>query len=355
MIKHKMNNASKIKIKNKTIGAGQACFIIAEVGVNHNGGIKLAKKLIDAAKACGADAVKFQTFWADELALRTAPKANYQKMSDRHASQYHMLKDLQLSEKDFIDLLAYAQKNHIIFLSSPFDRKSAEFLYELGVPAFKIGSGELTNLPFLRKIAKYGKPIILSTGMASMGEVKEAVKTILSAGNRKLVLLHCTSNYPAKYNNINLKAMNVLNDHFSLPVGYSDHSTGIEVAIAAVALGASVIEKHLTLNRNMPGPDHLASLEPKEMAELIRSVRNVELSLGDGEKRPAKSELGIRKISRKSIVAATDIAIGQKISEDMITMKRPGTGILPKHFNRIIGRRAKQNIKKDSLFNWRMI
>lgn len=331
-----------IKIGNKYIGEGQSVFIIAEAGVNHNGSLKLAKKMIDAAKSSGADAVKFQTFKAEDL------------MAEKGA-RFKMLKKLELNQNGFKTLSDYCKKKNIMFLSTAFDSKSADFLYRLGVPAFKIASGELTNTPLLLQIANYHKPIILSTGMATLKEVREAVKAIYSTGNKKLILLHCTSNYPTRHEDVNLKAMDTLKKEFNVAVGYSDHTEGIEVPIAAVTMGACVIEKHLTMDKGLPGPDHKVSLEPDEFKDMVNAIRNIEKIMGDGIKVPRQSELEIKKIARKSIVASRDIPMGTRLSMDMLSVKRPGKGIEPKYLNRIIGKQLKVDIEKDRVFTWGLI
>ena len=339
---------TKIKIGSKLIGEGEPCFIIAEAGVNHKGSIELAKKMIDAAKDAGADAVKFQTFKAENVVIKNAEKAEYQK-TVKEESQYGMLKKLELREEDFRDLSNYAKEKDILFLSSPFDKESIDLLYELDIPAFKIGSGEITDFPLLRYIAKKGKPIILSTGMSTLGEVEEALNIIRSEGVEEVILLHCISNYPARIEDVNLRAMKTLKQAFQIPVGFSDHTLGITMSIAAVALGACVIEKHFTLDRNLPGPDHKASLEPDELKEMVKAIRDIEKALGDGIKKPTKEEEEIKKVARRSIVAKINIPEGTIITEDMLDVKRPGTGIEPKYMEMIVGRKAKENIRKDEL------
>jgi len=344
-----------IKIGNKLIGEEEPCFIIAEAGVNHNGSVELAKKLIDAAKDAGADAVKFQTFKAESVVVKDAQKAEYQKETTGEGSQYEMIKKLELAEEDFRELADYAEKKDIMFLSSPFDKESVDLLYELDVPAFKVGSGEITNFPLLRYIAKKRKPIILSTGMSTLGEIEEALDVIRSEGVEDIILLHCVSNYPARIEDVNLRAMGTLKQAFKLPVGFSDHTLGITAPIAAVALGACVIEKHFTLDRNLPGPDHKASLEPDELKEMVKAIREVEKALGNGIKKPTKEEEKIKKVARRSIVAKVDISKGAIITEDMLDVKRPGTGIEPKYLKFIIGRKAKEDIKKDDVIRFEMI
>lgn len=363
-----------MKVKEKDIGNNSPCFVIAEAGVNHSGNIKLAKKLVDAAKDAGADAVKFQTFKTEKAMTRQAEQAKYQtENTGKKESQFEMVKRLELSYADFRELKKYCDNKGIIFLSTPHScREDVDLVAEL-CPAIKVGSGDLTNLPILKYIAQKQLPIILSTGMADLEEVKEAVETILPI-NKKLILLHCTTNYPTPLNEVNLKAMATLKKEFNLPTGYSDHTEGIKVSLAAVAWGARLIEKHFTLDRNLPGPDHKASLEPKELKAMVEGIRSVEkkmaqdkkpeiildelnvsFAMGDGIKRPTPSEIKIAKIIRKSIVAAVNINKGTKIEENMLAVKRPGTGIVPKFLDQIVGKIAKQDIKKDELITWEKI
>ena len=346
----------KIKISDKFIDEGEPCFIIAEAGVNHNGDINLAKKLIGAAKEAGADAVKFQTFRAENVVTKNAGKAEYQKeTAGIGESQYDMIKKLELTEEDFKELAEYAKKKDILFLSSPFDKESVDLLDGLDVPAFKIGSGEITNFPLLKHTAKKEKPIILSTGMCTLGEVEEALNVIRSERVEDVILLHCVSNYPARIEDVNLRAMETLKQAFKIPVGFSDHTLGITASIAAVALGACVIEKHFTLDRNLPGPDHKASLEPDELKEMVKGIRDVEKALGDWIKQPTTNEEEIKKIARRSVIAKIDIPEGTVITEGMLDVKRPGTGIEPKYFDFIVGMRAKKDIKKSDIVAWKMI
>lgn len=344
-----------IKILDKVIGSGKPCFIIAEAGVNHNGEFGLAKKMVDAAKKAGADAVKFQVFSAERVVIKTAEKATYQKKGTEKGSQYEMLKKLELTKDEFAKLAAYARRKNIIFLASAFDEESVDLLDELKVPAFKVPSGEITNSPLLEQIARKGKPIILSTGMSTLGEIAEALEVIRKEGVKDVILLHCVSDYPAKVEDMNLKAMGTLRDAFGLPVGLSDHTLGITVSIAAVALGAAVIEKHFTLDRKLPGPDHKASLEPDEFKEMVARVREVEKALGDGIKRPTKSEERIKKVVRRGIVARVNIPKGTVITANMLDTKRPGVGIGSKYLSMIVGQKAKKNIKKDELLNWEAV
>jgi N,N'-diacetyllegionaminate synthase len=340
----------QVKIAQHIIGDGQPCFIIAEAGVNHNGMIEQAQRLVDIAAQVGADAVKFQTFKAERLASENAPKAGYQlTTTDSGESQLDMLRRLELSSADHQKLLAYCQERKILFLSTPFDELSADLLDELDVAAFKIGSGEITNLPFLNHVARKSKPMIVSTGMASLEEVEAAVETICSVGNDQLVLLHCVSNYPADPADANLRAMDTLRRAFNVPVGFSDHTLGIEVPLAAVALGARVIEKHFTLDRCLPGPDQQASLEPHELQAMVAGIRKVEMALGDGKKIPAASEANTSEVARKSLVAAQDIPAGTVLTEAMIAIKRPGSGLPPTMRPSIIGRTAGKDIAAGSL------
>lgn len=345
----------KIKIGNKLIGEKEPCFIIAEAGVNHNGNFDLAKKLINVAKKAGVDAVKFQTFKSEEIVTLDASQAKYQvENTGKRESQYTMLKRLELSYSNFRELKEYCDKEKIIFLSTPHScKEDVDLVAELS-PAIKIGSGDLTNLSILKYIAGKNLPIILSTGMGNLEEIKEAVDVILSF-NQELILLHCTTNYPTPFNQVNLKAMLTMAKEFNLPVGYSDHTEGINVSLAAVALGARVIEKHFTLDKNLPGPDHKASLEPKELEEMVKAIRNTERALGNGIKGPTRSEKKVRRVVRKSVIAKVNIPEGTKITKNMLIIKRPGTGIKPKYVSKVIGRRAEKNIKKDELITWDII
>lgn len=338
-----------ISIANKKIGQGKPCFIIAEAGVNHNGKLELAKKLVDVAKEAGADAVKFQTFKSENLVTASADMAEYQKKNiGKTESQFAMLKKLELPYKDFKTLKRYCDQKGIMFLSTPHTDDAVDFLDPI-VPAYKIGSGDLTNIPLLEKIAKTKKPIILSTGMGTMPEVKEAVNAITRQGNKKIIILHCTSNYPCPPEEINMRAMQTLERAFPFPIGYSDHTTDLVAPIMAVTLGATTIEKHFTLDKAMEGPDHKASLDPKELKVMAQTIRNVERSLGDGLKKPNASEARIGKVARKSIVSAVAIPKGTFIKREMLTVKRPGTGIMPKYLLRIVGKKTKRDIAKDVL------
>lgn len=343
----------KVKIEDKLVGDGEPVFIVAEAGVNHNGDVDLGKKLIDVAKDAEADAVKFQAFKAENVVTKYAEKARYQKeTTGPNKSQYNMVKRLELKGEEFRELYNYAKKNNIIFLSSAFDKESVDLLDDLGVPAFKVPSGEITNFPLLRYIAEKKKPIILSTGMSTIGEIEEALEVIMEKGVEDIVLLHCVTSYPAKIEDVNLRVIEALRRRFKLPVGFSDHTLGITIPIAAAALGAVLVEKHFTLDRTLPGPDHRASLEPNELKDMIRAIRDVEKALGDGIKKPTKDEERIKKVVRRSIVARMRIPKGTVITEDMLDLKRPGVGIEPKYLNEIIGKRAKKDIKPDELITF---
>lgn len=337
-----------IKIKNKIIGDGHPCFIIAEGGVNHNGDINLAKKMVDKAVEAGADAIKFQTFKSEKLVTKYAPMAKYQKNNiGMEDSQLNMLKKLELSYDEFLNIKEYCDGKGIIFMSTPFDFESADFLNSIGMEAFKISSGDLTNIPMMEYIAKFNKPMILSSGMAILGEIEEAVMAIRNMGIEDIAVLHCTSNYPAAIDSVNLKAMNTIKSAFNVVGGYSDHTEGITIPIAAAALGANIIEKHFTLDKSMEGPDHKASLNPEELKTMVREIRKVETSLGNGIKVFSKSEIDAMKVGRKSIVAARDIRKGEIIETKDLDYKRPGTGLSPKEYKMILGKKAKRDIKKD--------
>lgn len=344
------------------ISKNSPVFIIAEAGVNHNGSLELAKKLVDAAKESGVDAVKFQTFKAENVVSTFAKKAEYQRKTTNIAeSQLEMIKKFELSYESFVKLKEYCDKKNIIFLSTPFDYGSVDFLEKL-VPLYKIGSGEVTNLPFLKYIAKKGKPLILSTGMSTLGEVEKAINSILPIINTvhflsfaqfpPLTLLHCVSNYPSDFSEVNLKAMLTLKQAFKLPVGYSDHTLGIEIPIAAVALGARIIEKHLTLEKSLPGPDHRASLDPRELKEMVIAIRNIEKAMGDGIKKPNKSEIETMKVARKSLVTNCEIKKGTVLTKDMISIKRPGTGIPPDDLTKVLGMQIKKDKLIDEIIKW---
>jgi N-acetylneuraminate synthase len=345
-----------MKIGPSTIGPGNPVFVIAEAGVNHNGDVGMAKRLIDAAVKAGADAVKFQTFSAERLAVSAAPLAKYQKRGrSRAKNQRQLLKKLELDEAAHRQLQAYCLKRGIEFLSTPFDEDSVDFLAGLGVAAIKVSSGDLTHLALLEHIAVKGLPVILSTGMAALGDVERAVGVFRKYPATELALLHCVSNYPADPADANLRVIPALNSCFGVPVGWSDHTGDTTTAIAAVALGAVIIEKHITLDRSLPGPDHRASMEPAGFKSYVAEIRTAERSLGDGVKRPVESEQNTARVARRSLVAARDIRAGETFEEDMIGALRPGTGLAPYHLERFLGRRAARNIRRHALLELEMI
>lgn len=342
-----------IDIAGRKIGAGHSCYVIAETGVNHNGDLDLAHRLIDAALDAGADAVKFQTFNSARLVSSEAPKAQYQLATTAaDETQLEMIRRLELSPSAHYELQSHCRERGIEFLSTPFDLQSVDLLNQIGVPAFKIGSGDVSNSPLLGYISRLGKPIILSTGMSYLSEVETAVEVIRSAGNNQLVLLQCVSNYPAAPTDANLRAMITMAETFHLPVGYSDHTEGTTVATAAVALGACVIEKHLTLNRELPGPDHKSSLEPAEFSELVRAIRTTEAALGTGEKVPAESETNTRMVARRSLAAAVTLKPGTVLRPDMLSELRPGTGISPSSIADVVGRTMTRTVESGQLLSW---
>ena len=325
-------------------------LIIAEAGVNHNGSLEIAKKMVDEAKNAGTDIIKFQTLRPNLLVSKNAKKAEYQiKNTNNDDSQLTMLAKLSLSDSDFLELKSYCDEKEIVFLSTPFDTESIDFLNTFSMPFWKIPSGEITNYPYLVKIAKTGKDIVMSTGMSEIHEIEETIKVLKENGCGKISLLHCNTEYPTPYEDVNLKAMLTLKEKFDLEVGYSDHTNGIEVPIAAVAMGAKIIEKHFTLDRNMEGPDHKASLEPNELKQMVKSIRNIENALGDGIKKVSNSERKNIEIARKSIVAKCNIAKDEVFTTNNITTKRPGNGINPMKWNEILGKRAKRDFLEDEL------
>jgi len=332
----------KIKIAGKNIGKGQPVFIIAEAGINHDGRLEQAKELVKRATEVGADAVKFQIFKAEEL---------YSERSEH----FELFKSMELSKNEWIEVAEMAQNLGIIFLSSSFDEESTDLLVDLGAPAFKVASGDLTHLPFLRYMAKKNKPIILSTGMSTVSEIDEALNAIYATGNKDVVLLHCISNYPANIENVNLRAINTLEQVFNVPVGFSDHTIGTLIPIVAASLGARVIEKHFTLNKNLHGPDHKLSLDPAEFMQVVKSIRIIERALGDGVKAPCESEMRGRKMTRRSIMAKVYISKGTVITKDMLKIVRPGTGIEPKFVDIVIGRTAEVDIQADEIITWEKI
>lgn len=327
-------------------------FIIAEAGVNHNNNLELAKQMIDVAAEAGVDAVKFQTFKAEKLVSRFAPKADYQKeTTDSDESQFDMIKKLELDSETHKILIDYCSQRGVTFLSTPFDLESIDNLKELGISTWKIPSGEITNLPYLRKVAALKEDVILSTGMSSLGEIEKALNVLVEHGTDKsrITVLHCNTEYPTPFEDANLKAMLTIKEAFKVKVGYSDHTLGIELPIAAVALGATVIEKHFTLDKNMEGPDHKASLEPAELEAMVKAIRNVELALGSGVKMPSQSELKNIDIARKSIVANMNIKAGECFTSHNITVKRPGNGISPMDWDMVLGRKAIRDFQEDEL------
>lgn len=328
-------------------------LIIAEAGVNHNGSMKIAKQLVDAAVEAGVDIIKFQTFKAEKLVSKTAKQAEYQKknIGNGNDSQYEMLKKLELSEENHEELIAYCKKKGIRFWSTAFDFESMDYLHSLELDLWKIPSGEITNYPFIRKIASYGEDVIMSTGMCDTKDIQNAMDVLLRYGIRKeqITLLHCNTQYPTPYQDVNLNAMASIKRNFDVQVGYSDHTSGIEVPIAAVALGAKVIEKHFTLDRNLPGPDHKASLEPHELKEMVCAIRHIEQALGDGIKRVSDSEKANISVARKSIVAACPIKKGERLTEDNLTVKRPGSGLSPMLWNEVVGTFAIKDYEEEDL------
>jgi len=348
-----MKNKDMVKIGSKMISKHHPCFIIAEAGVNHQGSLTMAKQMIDAAANAGADAIKFQTFNPDEGTSKFAEKVAYQKsVTESTENQYSMLKKLQLSESDFKELKKHCYRKKIIFLSTASDKSSVDIVTRLNVSAYKVASPDITNIPLLKYIAKMNKPIILSTGCASMMEISDAVEAIMDSGNNKIVLLQCVSKYPMNAKEANIKVMGTLHDSFNTLVGYSDHSIGIEVPLAAVMKGASIIEKHFTLNKKLPGPDHKVSLNPKELKQLVRSIRIAEEAIGNGIKKPLKDESEVAKQCRKSIVVLKDTCKGTKITKEIIGIKKPCNGILPKNLDNIMGRILNKDLPADKAINW---
>jgi N,N'-diacetyllegionaminate synthase len=345
-----------VRIGERIVGPGFPCLVIAEAGVNHDGSLDQALRLVEIAAKAGADIVKFQTFKSEEVISPIAPKADYQiQTTGDSESQLEMVKKLELPPEAFQVIARHCRECGIVFLSTPFDNGSADLLQGLGVVAFKVGSGELTNLPFLTYLAQKEKPLILSTGMANLAEVRTAVDCVRATGNNELVVLHCVSNYPAAPSSVNLRAMKTLEEVLLTPVGYSDHSEGLAIPVGAVALGACVIEKHFTLDRRLPGPDHRASLEPAELAAMVRGIRDVQAALGDGLKRPAPEELDTAAVARRSLVAARDLNAETILTGAMVAIRRPGTGLPPSALSQVIGRRLKQDVVAGDLFTLEML
>lgn len=328
-------------------------LIIAEAGVNHNGSLEIAKRLIDEAADAGADIIKFQTFKSEKLVSRSAKKAEYQKanISSSDDSQYNMLKKLELSDDDHKELVTYCEEHNIRFWSTAFDMDSIEFLHSLNMGLWKIPSGEITNYPYIKKISSYHEPVVLSTGMCELSDIEAALHVLLDGGVKKedITILHCNTEYPTPYKDVNLRAMLEIGEKFGVKTGYSDHTNGIEVPVAAVALGATVIEKHFTLDRNMEGPDHKASLEPTELKAMVSAIRNIELALGTGHKTISESERKNIEIARKSIVAACPIRKGDVLTEENLTVKRPGNGINPMRWNEVIGTTAIKDFDEEEM------
>jgi N-acetylneuraminate synthase len=344
-----------IHIGSKHIGEKQPCFIIAEAGINHNGKLSLAKKLVDVAISAGADAVKFQTFKAEGVVTDDVDLATYAKKNiGKNLTQLQMIKRYELSYDEFKELKKYCDKKGIIFLSTPHSFDAIDFLEDL-VPAYKFGSGDLTNLPALHYASRKQKPILFGTGMATLQEVRAAIRTIHSSGNHQIIALHCTTNYPCPLEEVNLRAMLTMQNTLNCLVGYSDHTIGITVPIMAATLGAVVIEKHFTLSKTMQGPDHAASLEPEELTQMVTAIRTVETILGSYAKKPTRSEKEIMKLVRKSIVAAHDIRKGVILRRSMLDIKRPGTGLSPIHLQQFLGKKTKKPIKKDELIRESMV
>ena len=328
----------------------ESTFIIAEIGVNHNGSIELAKNMIKSASRCGVDAVKFQTFRSEDLVTENAKTAEYQQKNANENSQFEMLKKLELTFEDFKELKDYASKCNVMFISSPFDINSVDLLENLNVSLYKLGSGELNNFELIDYVQKTNKPMILSTGMATLEEIKETYDFIENKEN--LIILHCITGYPTSFEEANLNFIKTLQSEFDVPIGFSDHSPGIELPIAAVALGACVVEKHFTLDKTLEGPDHKASLNPVEFKTMVDAIRNVEVAMGDGVRKFSENELEIKKIARKSIILNEDISEGIRIEKKMLAIKRPGTGIAPKYINQVIGRKVNQDLNKNAVLKW---
>lgn len=332
------------------INFNDSTFIIAEIGVNHNGSVELAKKMIKSACDCGVDAVKFQTFVSEDLVSENAKTAEYQEKNTNENSQLEMLKKLELSYEDFFELKKYAENCGVIFLSSPFDFKSVDLLEKLDVSLYKLGSGELTNFELIDYVLKTNKPLILSTGMATLDEIKETYDFIKN--KNQLVILHCITGYPTSFEEANLNFIKTLQKELDVPIGFSDHSPGIELPIAAVALGACVVEKHFTLDKTLEGPDHKASLNPEEFKAMVNAIRNVEVAMGDGIRKFSENEIDIKKVARKSIILNKDIKKGTVLKKDMLSIKRPGTGIEPKYLDEVIGKIANKDLNSSAILQW---
>ena len=347
---------NRIKVGEKWIGEDAPCYIVAEAGANHNRDLSLAKRLIDVAVEAQADAVKFQTYSAETLYSKKTPKFKYlEKLSD--VSTHELLKSLEIPRQWHAELADYCQQKDIVFFSSPFDMRAVDELDEVGVPLFKIASFEIVDLPLIQYTASKGKPIVISTGMATLGEIEDAVQACHTAGNEQIILLQCASLYPAPVHIMNLRSIDTMREAFHCPVGLSDHTRGINIAVGAAARGAAMLEKHYTLDRSMPGPDHPFAIEPEELKALVAGIREVESALGDGRKTgPSPDEEGdMYKLGRRSLIAAMSIPAGIIITRDMLTVKRPGYGIRPKYIDIVIGRRAKSDIEEDDVITWELI
>jgi N-acetylneuraminate synthase/N,N'-diacetyllegionaminate synthase len=341
---------------SKTVGEGFPVFIIAEAGVNHNGDLQIARELVEEAANCGADCIKFQTYKAERVVTNNAPKAKYQmETTDRAESQLEMLRKIELSPEHHVELKKYAEELGLLFLSTPYNFEDIDLLESIGVSAYKVASGQIVEPPFLRMVAETGKPVFLSTGMSTMSEIEAALNTIRKTGNDKTILLQCTTNYPSMIEDANLRVIPAFRSAFNVPVGYSDHTVGEEAAIAAVALGAVVIEKHFTTDKNLPGPDHSSSVTPEELRSLIKKIRRTEMSLGKDLKEPTAVEKENATGMRRSIVACRSIKKGEIINKEDITFKRPATGLPPTDYDRIIGRKAVREIAKDDILQEDMI
>lgn len=331
-----------------------AVYVIAEAGVNHNGSVKNAFKMIDCAKECGCDCIKFQTFKADALVTSNAPKADYQMRNTNGSNtQFEMLKSLELNDREFEELKAHCDEIGIEFMSTPFDIESVDVLEKIGVTRYKISSGDINNKQLLQYVAKTGKSMVVSTGMSTIEEVTKAVDWIEQVGNHQITLLHCTSNYPTSYDEVNMKAMQTLQQKFGYPIGYSDHTKGDLASIVAVAMGATVIEKHFTLDKNMEGPDHKASLNVEELKEMVDDIRAVETIMGNGVKQPMKSELNTRSVARKSVVLAHNIQKGEILKKEDLVLKRPGNGLAPEYLDELIGKVLVRNMRAEEMITWK--
>lgn len=331
-----------------------AVYVIAEAGVNHNGSVKNAFKMIDCAKECGCDCIKFQTFKADALVTSNAPKADYQMRNTNGSNnQFEMLKSLELNDREFEELKAHCDEIGIEFMSTPFDIESVDVLEKIGVTRYKISSGDINNKQLLQHVAKTGKSMVVSTGMSTIEEVRKAVDWIEQVGNHQITLLHCTSNYPTSYDEVNMKAMQTLQQKFGYPIGYSDHTKGDLASIVAVAMGATVIEKHFTLDKNMEGPDHKASLNVEELKEMVDDIRAVETIMGNGVKQPMKSELNTRSVARKSVVLAHNIQKGEILKKEDLVLKRPGNGLAPEYLDELIGKVLVRNMRAEEMITWK--